>query len=138
MSTLSLSQRLGLLATAGTAAFAFAGVPVSAHAAGKAGTSEAQAQYKRDLADCDSNKATEARATCRTEAQRAFAQAKAGDLPSGSAETFARNERQRCDALKGVDRTACIERADGRGTTSGSVSGGGILRESTVTVPAGQ
>lgn len=137
MSTFSLSQRVGLLAAAGAAVFAFAGIP-AAHAAGKGANAEAQAQYKRDLADCDGNKATEARATCRTEAARALAQAKAGDLPSGSADTFARNERQRCDALKGEDRNGCLERADGRGTTSGSVSGGGILRESTVTVPAGR
>lgn len=128
---MALSRRIAL-----TAAVCLAALAGGAQAAGKTDNSAAAAQYKRDLADCDSGRTNEDRNTCRTEAQRAYAQAKAGDLPSGSADQLAQNARQRCDALKGIDRTACLERANGKGTTSGSVGGGGILRESTVTVPA--
>jgi hypothetical protein len=125
----SLPHRLAL-AAACAAAFTCAG----AYAAG-GDAAAAQAQYKRDLADCDSSHATEARATCRTEAMRAYQQAKAGDFHA-DAQTFTQNERLRCEPLKGIDRTACEERVNGQGTMSGSVGGGGDIRSSTVTVPA--
>jgi hypothetical protein len=103
--------------------------------AGSGTSAEAQAQYKRDLALCDSNRATEDRSTCRTEAQRAYAEARAGNF-AGTQDQYARNARARCEALKGSDRTACEERMGGQGNTSGSVGGGGILRERTTPVPA--
>lgn len=117
------------------AGLAFAWGPASAAGkVDKAAASEAQAQYKRDLAHCDSNRATEDRATCRTEAQRAYAEARAGNFASSQGQ-YAQNARARCEALQGIDRTACEQRMSGQGTTEGSVGGGGILRERTITVP---
>jgi hypothetical protein len=131
-----MNQRIAVLAAALCTGLALNAVP--AQAAGKldkAAASEAQAQYKRDLAHCDSNRATEDRATCRTEAQRAYAEARAGNF-GGSADQYAQNARARCEALKGLDRSACEQRMSGQGSSSGSVGGGGILRERTITVPA--
>ena len=126
--TLALAALCACLALPSFAAGAPAKAPSGAAA-------QAQAQYKRDLAVCDSNRATEDRATCRTEAQRAYAEARAGRF-SGSQDQYSQNARARCEALKGIDRTACEERMSGEGTVQGSVAGGGILREKTITVPA--
>jgi hypothetical protein len=125
--SLSIASRLALTAAC-TAAFACAG----AQAAERSG---AAAQYKSDLAACDSSRATEERTRCRTEAGRAYSQAKAGDFNTPS-DQLAQNARRRCEALKGDDRGACEARMSGAGSTEGSVGGGGILRESTRTVPA--
>ena len=122
---------VSLGAASGSAQAAEAKAKVSTSAA-----AEARAQLKRDLATCDSNRATEDRATCRTEANRAYAEARAGNF-AGSNDQYAQNARARCAALKdNLERSACEDRMSGQGTTQGSVAGGGILREKTVTVPA--
>ena len=41
----------------------------------------------------------------------------------------------RCEALAGDERTACVARIRGEGSVSGSVAGGGILREIVITEP---
>jgi hypothetical protein len=51
---------------------------------------------------------------------------------------FERNRLARCDRHQGEDRDLCIRRMQGEGTVTGSVEGGGILRELRITVPAGQ
>lgn len=102
----------------------------------KAAAAAAQAQYKSDLALCDSNRATESRTACRAEAARAYGEAKRGALTDATPSQYAQNARLRCDALKGIERSSCLERMNGAGKVEGSVAGGGILRENTVTVPA--
>jgi hypothetical protein len=42
---------------------------------------------------------------------------------------FEQNAQKRCQALPDDDRRACLARMRGHGSTSGSVSGGGIYRE---------
>ena len=42
---------------------------------------------------------------------------------------FARNALKRCEPLPEPDRSGCVARIQGNGTTSGSVAGGGISRE---------
>ena len=136
MIALSTSTGLGRLALAAAAGLLLnASLVGGALAAPSSASAEAQAQYKRDLALCNSSKATEDRATCRLEANRAYAEAKRGALNDKGA-AYQANARQRCDALKGDDRTACEARMRGEGTAQGSVAGGGILRESVTTVPA--
>ena len=49
---------------------------------------------------------------------------------------FERNRLARCDKHQGEDRDYCIRRMNGEGTVSGSVEGGGLLRELRVQVPA--
>ena len=124
----SIVSRLAL-AAACAAAFACAGAQAAER------SSAAAAQYKSDLAACDSSRATEERSRCRTEAARAYSQARAGDFNTPS-DQLAQNARRRCEALKGDDRRGCEARMSGAGRTEGSVGGGGILRESTQTVPA--
>jgi len=51
---------------------------------------------------------------------------------------FEHNRLARCDKHTGEDRELCIRRMNGEGTVSGSVQGGGILRELRVHVPAAQ
>jgi hypothetical protein len=46
---------------------------------------------------------------------------------------------RRCDALGGENHAACTARVLGYGNQSGSVGGGGVIREvETVVVPRGQ
>ena len=73
------------------------------------------------------------------EAAAAREEARRGRLGDGqSANQYERNAFARCQVFKtDVDRHACAERVK-QGAVSGSVEGGGILRESTVQVPVNQ
>lgn len=114
------------------AACALLTLPLFAGAADKAASSAAEAQYKADLARCNSGQSGEDKKTCRTEMTRAYAEMKKGGFAGAD---YAKNARQRCDALKGSDRDMCVQRMSGAGSAQGSVSGGGIIRESTMTAP---
>jgi len=71
------------------------------------------------------------------EAGAARAEAKRGVLgKDDNPAEFERNRLARCDRHTGEDRELCIRRMNGEGTITGSVEGGGILRELHVTVPA--
>lgn len=71
------------------------------------------------------------------EAGAARAEAKRGILgKDDDPAEFERNRLARCDLHQGEDRELCLRRMRGEGTVSGSVEGGGILRELHVTVPA--
>ncbi|HYM27719.1 MAG TPA: hypothetical protein VET66_06195 [Steroidobacteraceae bacterium] len=73
------------------------------------------------------------------EAGAARAEAKRGMLGKDDHPAeFERNRLARCDKHTGEDRDLCIRRMNGEGTITGSVEGGGILRELHVTVPAAQ
>jgi hypothetical protein len=96
---------------------------------------EAQAALRNDLAVCNSGASPEGRATCLKEAHAVYAQRLHGGLSNGDSR-YARNARQRCEALTGADRDACRERMRGEGTTSGSADGGGVLRELVTTTPS--
>ena len=72
------------------------------------------------------------------EAQAARQEARQGKLkdPVDAAQQE-RNRFARCEVhTSSEDRELCIRRMKGEGTVSGSVEGGGVLRELTVTVPA--
>ena len=49
---------------------------------------------------------------------------------------FARNLFLRCDPLPDPERVDCVARMQGKGTTSGSVAGGGLYRELVTREPA--
>lgn len=101
-------------------------------AAGSA--ADAQARYRQDMAACDSGASGQDRATCRLEARNALAEARRGGLNDDPGQ-YQQNALQRCNAHKDEDRTACEARMRGEGRVEGSVSGGGILRESVTTIP---
>ncbi|OVZ59921.1 hypothetical protein CDO44_10135 [Pigmentiphaga sp. NML080357] len=91
--------------------------------------SDGQAAYREEVARCNSGKSGQDRATCLREAGAALQEARRGNLRGGDASGYERNRTQRCNALPEADRPACIARAEGRGTVTGSVEGGGVLRE---------
>jgi hypothetical protein len=114
-------------------AIAWACAPTLAQ--GGRASAEADVAYQRERATCLNLPSAEERATCLREAAAAQAQRRKGATPEDAA-AFERNALQRCDALPGDDRKDCIARMRGEGSTSGSVSGGGILREKVTVVPA--
>jgi hypothetical protein len=114
-------------------AMAWACAPTLAQ--GVSASADAGAVYQRERAACLSIQSAEDRATCLREAAAAQAQRRKGVAPDDDA-AFERNAQQRCDRLPGDDRKACVARMQGQGSTSGSVSGGGILREQVIVVPA--
>lgn len=114
-------------------ALAWACAPTVAQ--GHTASADAASIYQRERAACLSIQSAEERATCLREAAAAQAQRRKGSAPEDAA-AYERNAQQRCEALPGDDRKACVERMQGQGTISGSVSGGGILREKVTVVPA--
>lgn len=112
-----------------------AGLVGAAQAIAASPAAEAQARFRADMAVCNSGQSNQDAATCRTEARNALAQARRGDLTSAPGQ-YVPNAMQRCSALKEADRSDCAARVRGEGTASGSVAGGGILRETVTVVPA--
>jgi len=51
---------------------------------------------------------------------------------------YARNALKRCEPLPQPERGDCLARMQGRGTTTGSVAGGGIYRELVTPEPAAE
>jgi hypothetical protein len=86
--------------------------------------------YQNDRQFCLSGQSNQSRETCLREAGAVMQQnVAAQDQPS--AEQMAANAVRRCDAFAGDEHQSCLARMQGRGKESGSVEGGGILRELT-------
>lgn len=97
---------------------------------------EIHSRYLQDRAQCES-KSGDDRKTCLREAGAAQIEARRGTLAADDNSDFEKNRLARCDLHKQADeREYCLRRMRGEGTVSGSVEGGGILRELVVTVPA--
>jgi hypothetical protein len=96
--------------------------------AAPATSSSALERYQSERAACLNGQSQQARGTCLTEANAAYALARQGALENPSTH-FDRNARARCDALNGDEHTDCLARMSGEGTVEGSVKAGGILRE---------
>ena len=88
-----------------------------------------------EIAACNNGSSQQTRDTCLLEARNAAAAKRASQLNTNPGAVDA-NAAQRCDALQGDDKLACQARMTGAGTTQGSVSGGGVIRELEVIVPA--
>ena len=93
---------------------------------------EKQRRYEADIKACRAGNTGQAFESCMREAKAVLAE-KPGTNPTFSPEQLQRNALLRCEALAGDERTACIARIRGAGTVSGSVAGGGILRELVTT-----
>ena len=99
---------------------------------------DASGSYQAEVQACMQGKTGEDQATCLKEARNAQADKKRGVLDNANGQ-FQANARARCGSLSGEDKSACEARMMGYGTVSGSVAGGGLLREvETVTMPPGQ
>lgn len=107
---------------------------VAALAATPAALADAQARYRQDMERCNSGQSNQDLTTCRQEAQHALAAARRGALEDAPGQ-YQKNSVQRCEALKGDDRSDCEARMRGEGGVEGSVEAGGILRQSVTVVP---
>jgi hypothetical protein len=105
-------------------------------AAASAAASAASRTYAEERARCQSG-VVEDKHACLREAGAALQEARAGKLADANT-SFESNKVARCGYLTGDDKEYCLRRMNGEGTTSGSVEGGGVLRELTVEVPAPQ
>jgi hypothetical protein len=86
-------------------------------------------------ASCQDSTTAEDRRNCLADLRAAEAAGRRGQLTTLDAETLARNLRERCNRLPADDRSACLRRMNGEGTVSGSVEGGGLLRELVIVEP---
>ena len=138
MKTLDVSRKS--IASFGAAAL-FAITAAAAQVAGNAPMGapvDNSGSYGAEVQACMQGKTAEDQATCLKEARNAQADKKRG-LVGDNGENYAANARARCNVLSGEDRSACEARMMGYGTVSGSVAGGGVLREvETVVMPSGQ
>ncbi|MBI2772666.1 MAG: hypothetical protein HYX47_23805 [Burkholderiales bacterium] len=99
---------------------------------------DASGSYQQEINACMTGKTQQDQATCLREARNAQADKKRGVLDNAGGQ-FEANATSRCDVLTGEDKAACQARILGYGSTTGSVAGGGVLREvETVVLPAGQ
>jgi hypothetical protein len=98
---------------------------------------DASGSYQHEVQSCLSGHTQQDQATCLREARNAQADKKRGLLDNAGAQ-FQANAAARCEPLTGEDKAACHARLMGYGETSGSVAGGGVLREvETVVLPPG-
>jgi len=129
----SRSRPLTMLAVAAAlaAGSAFAGEPVA--------TDDAKALYLKERANCETGHTAQDRATCLKEAGAALDEKKKGKLDNSG--TPVGNATDRCNVLPAKDKADCLARIVGplspnqRVTASGSVEGGGVIRETTTTTP---
>jgi hypothetical protein len=89
-----------------------------------------EAAYQRDRAACQALSPTQDRTSCLRDAGAHRAQAlKSGIRGGASAQELERNALQRCQKHTGEQRAICERMARGEGSVSGSVQGGGTIRE---------
>lgn len=97
---------------------------------------DAQARYRQDMAQCNSNASREDVTACRKEARSALAEARRKGLPAPTPDQYQNNMLARCSVHKDAgDRQACEARMHGEGSVEGSVEGGGMLREIETPMP---
>jgi len=131
------SRQLTMLTVVAALAGAFASA--TAFAAEPVATNDAKARYLREKANCETGNTTQDRATCLKEAGAALDEKKKGKLDNSGSPMA--NATDRCNALPAKDKADCLSRIVGpsgpnqRVTTSGSVEGGGVIRETTTTTP---
>jgi len=93
---------------------------------------DARARYEQEREKCMTNNTQDSLATCLREANNALDASRKGQLSNpGAAATD--NATQRCAAFTtAAEQTDCVRRIQ-NSPASGSVPGGGVLRESTTT-----
>lgn len=114
-------------------------VAATAQVAGAPGGTgiDASGNYQSEVQACIAGRTHQDRDTCLHEARNARAEKQRGALDQRS--RLEANAIARCESLAGEEKAACEARVMGYGSTSGSVAGGGVLREvETVVMPPGQ
>ena len=131
------SRQLAMLTVAAAIAGAFASA--SAFAAEPVATGDAKANYVKEKTNCETGNTSQDKATCLREAGAALQEKKKGKLDNSGSPVV--NATDRCNVLPAKDKADCLSRILGpigpnqRVTTSGSVEGGGVIRETTTTIP---
>jgi len=104
--------------------------------AAQAAGPRAQSQYQQDVARCHSTPGIDVQA-CLKEAGAAAQAARQDTLTQPSAQDELRNRSERCDRLPADQRQDCMTLMnDANARMQGSVQSGGVLRETTITIPA--
>ena len=96
---------------------------------------EARAQYEQERAKCMNDPTIIDRQACLKSAGAAYDEIKQNKLRDANTD-FRDNALARCKTLPAQDQADCQARVGGEGISSGSVKGGGIIKE-TVTVSPG-
>lgn len=131
------SRHLALASVVAAVAGAFAGA--SALAGEPVVTSDAKANYVKEKTNCETGNTTQDKATCLKEAGAALEEKRKGKLDNSGSPVV--NATDRCNVLPAKDKADCLARIVGplspnqRVTVSGSVEGGGVIRETTTTTP---
>src|SRR5688572_17212437 len=94
---------------------------------------DASGDYQQEVNACMNGQTQQDRDTCLKEARNAQADKKRGVLDNAGA-SFESNAAARCNVLRGEEKAACQARMMGFGSTSGSVAGGGLLRQLEIVV----
>lgn len=93
-------------------------------------------QYQQDVQRCNTTPGIDKKA-CLKEAGAAAQAAHRDALSSPSPQAGEMNRSQRCSTLPADQRQDCMTlMGDNNATQQGSVESGGILRETTITIPA--
>ncbi len=85
-------------------------------------------QYEKEMQACRQGHTGQDRATCMQEARQARKAKRHGALDTPR-QSMGANAMARCEGMNNADMAACRARMMGYGRTSGSVAGGGVLRE---------
>lgn len=95
----------------------------------------AQTTYEQDRAACMRADSQHERGSCLREAAAVRAQGKTR-APGDTPESRMHNAMKRCADLPPENKSTCERMVRGEGTVSGSVEGGGTIRELVTSVPA--
>ena len=108
-----------------------------APAAYAASNDAGMATYKQDVADCKAGRTNQSLHDCLYEARSVLRDTRNGHLKSEPAQELMANAMQRCAVHKQeIDRQACERMVRGQGMVSGSVAGGGEIKEIVTVIPA--
>ena len=136
------SPRKAAIAFGLCALFAVVAATAQVTAVGTTGTTgttgiDNSGNYQQERAWCMANTSGEEQATCLKNSGAAQAEKRRGTLDNNGG-NFDANAMQRCNVLTGEDRAACQARVAGLGSASGSVQGGGVMKQvETVVLPPG-
>lgn len=109
---------------------------LAAHAASPApGTAGNRTEAER--AACLNGMSNQDQTTCLKEAGAAQQERQRGTLDDGQAGRYDQNAMQRCQTLPANQQADCVKRVQGMGQQSGSVEGGGLIKQ-TVTRTVGR
>ncbi|HEY9573258.1 MAG TPA: hypothetical protein VIR76_09060 [Pusillimonas sp.] len=106
-----------------------------AQGSGAKTSSDIEARYKLDVERCNTGQTNQDKATCLREAGAARDESRRHRLINGN-ESYQQNQTSRCQALPVAERGDCMLQMSGQDTkVEGSVGAGGVLRETTITIP---